>query len=358
MKINSIDTRHIAVPLGKGRGGSGAKEVEVILVNVENDEGLTGTGFSFALTGGGAAIKSLIDKTLSEVVIGTEVLDWEKVWNQLYSKTHRLGRGVSLPAISAIDIAVWDLKAKHEQLPLYKLLGQKMNKVPIYGSGRATHNMTIDELIEGALSYVKEGYTSIKLRAGALGLHEDLKRIRAVKDTVGEDIQIMIDCNERLTYADALWFGKKLEELDVYWMEEPVSSDDIQSHKKLAEKLNLSIAVGEHLQGRFEFVNYIENQAASIFQPDCPLVGGITEWKRIATISEAFGISISPHFLPELHIHLAASTENCISIEHFPLLDEILEETLEIEEGYALLPESPGIGMKWDQEKLNHYEIK
>jgi L-alanine-DL-glutamate epimerase-like enolase superfamily enzyme len=356
MKIAAVESKHVVVPLGSGRGGSGATEVEVILVDVQTKEGVTGTGFSFALTGGGGAIKALIDQTLKDVVIGKDILEWERVWSELYNKTHRLGRGVSLPAISALDIAVWDLKAKAQNLPLYSLLGKKKESVFIYGSGRATHNMNIDQLVEGSLSYVKEGFTSVKLRAGQLGLHEDLKRIRAVREAVGDGIQLMVDCNERLTYADALWFGRKLEELDIYWMEEPVSSDDIASHKRLAEKLNVSIAVGEHLQGRFEFVNYIQNEAASIFQPDCPLVGGITEWKRIATISEAFGISISPHFLPELHIHLAASTDNCISIEHFPLIDDLLESTLEIEDGYAKLPSSPGIGMQWDEEKIKFFQ--
>jgi L-alanine-DL-glutamate epimerase-like enolase superfamily enzyme len=357
MIIHSINTRHINVPLEAGRGGSGAKNVELIFVECRSEDGLTGTGFSFALTGGGSAIKSLIDNTLKEVVTGADVLQWDLLWNKLYQKTHRLGRGVSLPAISALDIAVWDLKAKAHNLPLYQLLGQQQEKVFIYGSGRSTHQMTTEQLIEGALAYQNEGYTSIKLRAGALGLTKDLNRIQAVREAVG-NIQIMVDCNERLTYAEALWFGRNLQEMDIFWMEEPLISDDIIGHKKLADKLNLPIAVGEHLLGRSEFVNYIEQGAAAIFQPDCPLVGGITEGKRIATIAEGFGISITPHFLPELHVHLVASAKNGISIEHFPLIDDLLEETLTVKDGYAVLPKDSGHAMKWDKEKLDHFEIK
>lgn len=218
--------------------------------------------------------------------------------------------------------------------------------------------MSIEQLIEGALAYKEEGYSSVKLRAGALGLQEDVKRIAAVRKAVGDDMQIMVDCNERLNYAEALWLGRQLEKLDVYWIEEPLPSDDVAGHKRLAENLQLAIAVGEHLQGRFEFAQYIRQGAASIFQPDAPLVGGISEWKRIATITEAFGGSVSPHFLPELHIHLAASSKNCISIEHFPLIDDLLEETLVAENGYMTPPDRPGHGIKWDTEKIGFYQVK
>nr|WP_255437726.1 mandelate racemase/muconate lactonizing enzyme family protein [Thalassobacillus sp. CUG 92003] len=325
------------------------------MVECRTKDGITGTGFSYALTGGGSAIKALIDDTLQGLVLDTDILQWDRVWHQLYQRTHRLGRGVSLPAISAIDIAMWDIKGKVAGLPLYQLLGQQQEKVLVYGSGRANHQMTTEELIEGALVYKEEGYSSIKLRAGALGLEEDVRRIKAVKQEIGE-MRIMVDCNERLNYEEALWLGQQLQDLDVFWMEEPLISENVTGHKKLAEKLNMPIAVGEHLHGRFEFVNYIENNSASIFQPDCPLVGGISEWKRIATIAEGFGLSISPHFLPELHIHLAASTTNCISIEHFPLIDDVLEETLTIKNGYGVLPEAAGHSIKWDAEKIDYYQ--
>jgi L-alanine-DL-glutamate epimerase-like enolase superfamily enzyme len=355
MRIEYIESKLIKIPLGQGRGGSGATEVEVILVEVCSNEGLKGTGFSYALTGGGSSIKKMIDDTLTPFLLGKEEKDWDKIWYQIWDKTHRLGKGVSLPSLSALDIAVWDLRGKISGKPLYELLGAQKEKVFIYGSGRATHGMSIDQLIEGALSYQEEGYTSVKLRAGALGLNEDIKRIHAVRNHV-PDMQIMVDCNERFHYADALWFGKHLEQLDIYWMEEPLVSDDVEGHRRLAEQLKMNIAVGEHLQGRFEFVQYLQKGAASIFQPDAPLVGGISEWKRIATIAEGFGVLVSPHFLPELHVHLAASTTNCISIEHFPLIDEVLGETLKIENGYAVPPERPGHGMVWDWEKIKNYE--
>lgn len=358
MKIQAVDTKYLKVPLGAGRGGSGVSEVEFIYVEIITNESIIGNGFTFALTGGGESVKTYIDTTLKPFLIDTKIIDWDKHWHTLWDKHQRMGNGNGLLGLSAIDIAVWDIRAKEKNLPLYRLLGPQRYEMPIYGSGRATHSMSIEELIEGTISYIKEGYKAVKLRAGAFGIHEDIKRIRAVREAIGHDVDIMIDCNERLNYPDALYLGKKLEELDIYWMEEPLPSGDIEGHKRLSEALRIPIAVGEHLHGRFDFVNYVKQNAATIFQPDVPLVGGVSEWLRISNITEGFGCVLTPHFLPEFHIQLALSTKNCISIEHFPLIDDILGETLSVENGVAIPPERVGHGMLWDIEKINFYQKK
>jgi L-alanine-DL-glutamate epimerase-like enolase superfamily enzyme len=356
MKISSIHTRYLQIPLGQARGGSGATELELIFVEVTLENGLTGTGFTYALTGGGPSIKVLIDKTFSENIIGSTLQEWDFKWHRLWEMTHRLGRGIALPAISAIDIAIWDLRGKVQNLPLYQVLGTYREKVPVYGSGRATHQMSIEQLIEGAAAYREEGYKAIKLRAGAFPIHKDVERIAAVREAVGSEMQIMVDVNERLTYPEALQLGRHLEQLDIYWMEEPLISDDVQGHKRLAENLNIAIATGEHLHGRFEFVQYIQQGAASVLMPDAPLVGGITECCRIATIAEGLGVLVSPHFLPELHIHIGASMKSCVSVEHFPLIDGLLVETLAAKDGFMIPPDRPGHGMKWNYEAIRQYE--
>lgn len=179
MKISSVNARYLQIPLGQARGGSGATELEIIFVEVLLDNGQTGTGFTYTLTGGGPSIKALIDHTFAEKIIGGTLEDWDLNWHRLWDMTHRLGRGIALPAISAIDIAIWDLRGKVRNLPLYKVLGVYRDKVPVYGSGRATHQMSIEQLIEGAKSYQEEGYRAIKLRAGALPMHIDIERIAA-----------------------------------------------------------------------------------------------------------------------------------------------------------------------------------
>jgi L-alanine-DL-glutamate epimerase-like enolase superfamily enzyme len=354
--INQIQSNYLQIPLGSGRGGSGATAVEFILVEMTTNEGLVGTGFTFALTGGGTSVKTYIDDTITPFLVNTNLLDWDKNWHILWDKHQRMGNGNGLLGLSAIDIAIWDIRSKERELPLYQLLGAQRDKMPIYGSGRATHGMTTEELIAGSLSYKEEGYKAIKLRAGALGIKEDINRIQAVREAVGNNIDIMVDCNERLTYPEALQLGRHLEECDIFWMEEPLPAGDIEGHKRLAEQLRVPIAVGEHLHGRFDFINYMKQHAASIYQPDVPLVGGVSEWIRIANITEGFGCVLTPHFLPEFHIQLGLATKNCLSIEHFPLIDDILQETLKIENGFAVPPTRSGHGMLWDLEKIKYYQ--
>lgn len=356
-RIDLIETSWHSIPLGAGRGGSGATQVDLILVRVVDDDGAEGLGLTFGLTGGAGAVRQLIDNDLAALVRGTALDHWPGTWEQGWSRTHRLGRGHALPALSGIDIAVHDLLARRRGLPLYRHLGAHRDTVPIYGSGRATHQMTIEQLIEGAASYVAEGLDAVKLRVGALGAAEDVRRLAACREVLGPGVRLMVDCNERLDLATALWMAPRLAELGVYWMEEPLRSDDVEGHRQLAARGGVPIAVGEHLQGRFEFAQYVRREAASILQPDPPLSGGVTEWQRIATIAEVGSATLSPHFMPELNVHLALAVPNCPYVEHFPLLDEVLTETIKIENGHAVPPDRPGHGLQFDDDLLAHYRI-
>ncbi len=356
--ISDLDVVWCRVPLGAGRGGSGATEVDVVLVTLVDDDGVTGTGFTYALTGGAEAMVALIDGSLRALVVGVEIDAWDRTWFEVWDRTHRLGRGVAVPALSAIDIAVWDLRARRAEVPLHRLLGAVRDEVPVYGSGRATHHMTVDELIEGTRSYLAEGYTAVKLRAGATSPEEDVARIEAVRDAVGDDVRLMVDCNERLDATSAMWLGRELAELGIWWLEEPLPADDVAGHARLAQRIPIPLAVGEHLIGRFEFVAYLHAGAAAVVMPDAPLVGGVSEWMRIATVAEALGATVSPHFLPELHVHLAAAAKACTSIEHFPLIDDLLSESLVAVDGMMTPPNRPGHGMAWDLDAVDRYRLR
>jgi L-alanine-DL-glutamate epimerase-like enolase superfamily enzyme len=356
--IVDVGTAWSQVPLGAGRGGSGATKVDLLLVTVADEDGATGTGFTYALTGGAEGVHALLGGTVRDHVVGSELDHWPQTWQRVRDDTHRLGRGVALPALSAVDIAVWDLRARRAGLPLYRFLGAHRDDVEVYGSGRATHAMTPDELVEGARSYVAEGYAAVKLRIGARRAEEDIARVRTVREAVGDGVRIMVDCNERLDLPTARWAAARLADLGVFWMEEPLPSDDVAGHATLAAGVGLPIAVGEHLHGRFEFAAYLRERAASVLQPDVPLTGGVTEWLRIAAIAEASGAVLSPHFLPELHVHLAAAVPNCPWIEHFPLIDDVLHETLQISGGRAAPPDRPGHGMAWNHDALDDLRIR
>jgi L-alanine-DL-glutamate epimerase-like enolase superfamily enzyme len=328
-----------------------------VRVLVDDDDGAAGSGFTYALGGGGAAVLSLICSTLRESVLGNDLLAWPRTWQQLWDRTHRLGRGVAVPALSAIDIAVWDLRARAQGLPLYHLLGAEHERLPVYGSGRATNAMTVEELIAGTQAYLDEGYRAVKLRVGTRPVEEEAARVWAIREHFGAELRIMVDCNERLDYPQALWLGRRLSDLAVYWLEEPLIADDILGHRRLGDKLDLAIAAGEHLIGRFEFAAYLRDSAASVLQPDAALVGGVTEWMRIATAADAFGATVSPHLLPELHIHLALAARSCSYVEHFPLIDDLLGESLVAIDGMMTAPERPGHGIAWDEAAIRRFTV-
>lgn len=356
MKITDVRTRLLRVPLGAARGGSGATEVLVAHVTARADEGAEGTGFTYSLTGGAESAATMVDAVFAGEVTGTDVLDWPRRWHDLWARSHRIGRGVALAALSALDIAVWDLRARAAGLPLYRLLGAQRDRVPVYGSGRATHRMTTAELVSGAEAYVAEGYRAVKLRVGALPPERDLARVRAVREAVGDDVRLMVDANERLDLASAQWLGHALADLGVFWLEEPLPSDDVCGHARLAARCPVPIAAGEHLQGRFEFRDYIAQGAAAVLQPDVPLMGGFSELLRVDVLAETAGVALSPHFLPELHVHAAAAARAGSYVEHFPLIDDLLAETLVPAEGTVAPPDRPGHGIVWDPEALRHFE--
>ncbi|MDR5785453.1 mandelate racemase/muconate lactonizing enzyme family protein [Caballeronia sp. LP003] len=344
------------MPLGAARGGSGATRLQLALVSLTDKSGAVGSGYCYTLGPGMASVFSILEELYLPTVVGMGITAWSAERAKLRGLTHRMGANLTSLASSAVDIAIWDLQAVRQDLPLYRLMGAQRGTVPVYGSGRSTHAMTTQELIEGAVTYVDEGYKAVKLRIGMRTASEDLARVAAVRDVIGSGIGIMIDANERLDLPTALWLAPRLVDLDVLWFEEPLPSQNIDGYRVLQAGATPPIAIGEHLLGLREFVNF--TNIASIWMPDIPLCGGITEFMKIDSLAEAHGAVVSPHFLPELHIHAAVAGSATTWLEHFPLLDELLIETLRIKDGEAKPTDRAGHGMRWDHEKILHLATK
>ncbi|KEZ77469.1 mandelate racemase/muconate lactonizing enzyme family protein [Salinisphaera hydrothermalis] len=355
-KIEQAQVRLVDMPLESARGGSGATQLQLAIVRVTDEDGAIGTGYTYTLGPGMVATAALLEELHLPAIVGLATERWDQEWYRLRDTTHRLGNGVPLLATSAVDIAIWDLRAMRAELPLYRLLGAQRDRVPVYGSGRATHAMTTEQLIEGSISYVEEGYTAVKLRIGARRPEEDLARVAAVRAALGEGIGIMIDANERLDLPTAQWFASQLVDLGVQWFEEPLDSRHIEGYRALSRGRTPPLAVGEHVLGLSAFSNFAGT--ASIWMPDVPLTGGVSEFRRIDSLAEAHGAVITPHFLPELHVHLVAAGRAATWLEHFPLLDDLLSETLQIDNGWAMPPEYPGHGLRWDQEKIERFTVR
>ncbi|MGH2450880.1 MAG: mandelate racemase/muconate lactonizing enzyme family protein [Candidatus Limnocylindria bacterium] len=354
MKVRSIETWILRFPQNPEHRDYEGAEMELVGATVQTESGATGMGYTWTVNYGGAeSIKALVDHVLAPRVIGREATEHPAIWQDLWWVTHRLGRGISMMALAAIDIALWDVVAKDQGVPLSKALGQAKEKVPTYSSGRASPILTKDELVEMSVDAVGRGFRAVKLRVG-LDPASDLERIAAVREAVGPEVRIMCDANERLDLATAQWLGRRMIEHDVFWFEEPIPNEFVDGHRRLAEMLPMAIAVGEHLFSLWDFERYVDARAATVLEPDVCMLGGVTEWMRVADLALAHGLPVSPHFVPELHIHLAAAIQNSIYVESFPMMDDLLVHPLEVEDGQMLVPDRPGHGVElhdWVWEK-------
>jgi L-talarate/galactarate dehydratase len=330
---------------------------ELIGVTLEDSNGLRGTGWTFTSDyGGGESIKALLDVVLLKRVIGREALDVEAVNDQLFHFTHRLGHGISSMAIAAIDVALWDLRARKEGVSIARILGQVRDRVPCYGSGKASPFLPVDELVAQSAGYVRDGFRAVKIRVGREP-ERDLDRIKAVREAIGDGPRILCDANERLDLPTALWLGRQLADQGIHWLEEPLLSQDIDGYRRLRAALPIAIAMGEHVHSRRDFVPYIVGGALDVVQPDMCFVGGITETMRIGRMADSMGLALAPHFMTVLHIHVAAALPRATYVEFYPFMDDLLVEGLEVEDGMLRVPTRPGHGVTFTADAWRKYRV-
>jgi L-alanine-DL-glutamate epimerase-like enolase superfamily enzyme len=356
-RIAAVEAVLLHVPLDRAMQAYGSSIVSVVFATVRDDEGRVGTGFTYTLNQGATVVRSMILDVLAPLVFGTELHAWPATMAAVQKQTRRLGPAVFVPAFSALDIAVWDLKAVEADLPLYALLGRQRTTAAMYGSGRSSNTLSLDELISGSLSYVDMGLSAIKLRIGARPPEEDGDRMRRVRDAVGADITLMVDCNEQLSRTQALELIPFLEECDIRWIEEPFPAEDVIAHAELARTTSIPVAAGEHLVGRHQFAEYLREGAATVWQPDAALVGGVTTALEVGELAAANRIPIAYHSLPELNVHLTMGDANVRWVEHFPILDPILVAPLAAVDGLVTAPNTAGHGMEWDRDAIRLHTV-
>jgi L-alanine-DL-glutamate epimerase-like enolase superfamily enzyme len=355
MTIRSAESWILRFPSNRAMAERTDEYFELIGVTVTDSDGETGTGWTYTADyGGGEAIKALLDVVLLHRVIGRDAVEAEGITDGLWLYTQRLGHGIASMAISAIDIAIWDLRARKMNVSIGKALGQVRDRVPCYGSGRASPSLPINELVEHSAQYIKDGHRAVKLRVGR-NVEEDIDRIKAVREAIGPTARILCDANQRLDLTTALWLGKKMAEHDIYWFEEPVLTYDLAAYQRLRNELPFGIACGEHFFSRRQFVPFISGGAIDVVQPDICFVGGVTEAIRIGRLADSFGLAFAPHFMTELHIQIAAALPRATYVEFYPFLDDLLVNPLEVEEGHILVPNHPGHGVAFTDEAWKKY---
>lgn len=368
MKIAAIETFDLIAPLEHPFGWSQGwlDERSTTLVKVIADDGLVGWG-----EGAGAA---LINGLLAPLLIGQDPMDrtglWERLFHALYNGNNAVGLAGS--ALSALDMALWDLAGKATDLPVYALLGGKVrDKIAVYATGLYyTEGEFPDRLLDEARGYVAEGFKGMKTKVGGLSIAEDVARVRALRDAIGPDVHLMVDANEAYNATTAIRIGQKLAELDLVWFEEPVNAQDLDAYLEVKAALPMAIAGGENLRTRYEFKPYLTRRAYDIVQPDVMHCGGITEMQRICAIANACGIQVNPHVwgspvMIAATLHLAATLPPCPPARNaLPYLQEPVMEfdrtpntirqticavPFEHEDGFVRVPTGPGLGIEVDE---------
>jgi D-arabinonate dehydratase len=365
MKITDIQGILISIPLRKPTSMSNKTVTarEYVVTRVSTDEGIIGSAYTL----GGTVVLTAVNETLKPLVIGEDPFDTERLWDKMFRTSLMVGRkGAVIRALSTIDIAFWDIKGRALNLPLYKLLGAYTERVPVYSSGGYyRQGESFQQMADEMAGIVERGFTSIKIKVGALSFKEEIERLKTLRSTVGHQVEIMVDANcawNDLSYARKIM--RAFEEYNIGWFEEPVLPDNFRGGAELAATFETPIATGEQECTRWGFRDLIEHRAADILQPDAAVVGGVTEWMKVAALASAYDLPIASHYFHDVHVHLMASIPNALTAEYFPLdldvmvFDAVVKEPLKPEKGYLPVPQRPGLGMELDEEKLKRYRVR
>ena len=295
----------------------------------------------------------LLSDHLAPRLIGKEAERVEAIWRELEFATHATTVGaISSLALGAIDTALWDLRAKRRQLPLWIVAGGAADRRPLYTTEGGWLHIDESALIEDALAAREKGFTGSKIKIGRPHVSEDYRRLAAVRAALGPGYEIMTDANQSFALDEAIRRAGRFADLDLAWIEEPLPADDLDGHRRLTRATTTPIAVGESIYSIRHFREYMAKGACSIVQVDVARIGGITPWLKVAHMAEAFDMPLCPHFLMELHVSLACAVPNGKYVEYIPQLDDLTTKGMEIVDGMALAPSEPGIGIEWDWEAV------
>ncbi len=318
-------------------------EVAVLFAEVRAESGYEGVGYSYAKRAGGPGLYAQPGDRTRPDRRGSQRhpadLDQAGVAGASVGRS-----GLATQAIASIDIALWDLKAKRAGLPLAKLLGAHRDSVACYNTSGGFLSTPVEQVVENARAWVRQGIGGIKIKVGQPDTRSDLERVERVRSELGDQVPLMVDANQQWNRDTAARMGRDLEQYRLTWIEEPLDAYDAEGHADLARDLATPIATGEMLASVAEHRDLILHRSADFLQPDAPRVGGITPFLRIAALAEDARIRMAPHFAKEIHLHLAAACELDPWVEHFDWLEPLFNERLEIRDGRMLVPGRPGLG--------------
>ncbi len=331
---------------------------ETVFVSLTTDDGYEGLGYSYTIGTGGRAVLAMLQEDLLPHVLDEDARKIEHLWSKLFWITHGTAVGaITNLALAAVDTALWDLRCRRSGQPLWIEAGGYRDRVPLYDTEGGWLQLSVDELVAGARSSVEAGWPGVKIKVGKPDAHVDVERLRAVREAIGPRTHLMVDANQSFTAAEARRRAALFADLDLFWFEEPLPAEDIAGHRQLAASTNIPIAVGESLYSLSHFREYLASAACGVVQVDVARIGGITPWLKTAHLAESFNVRVAPHFLMELHVSLAAAIPNALYVEHIPQLRSITRSDIHIEDGHAIAPSAPGLGIDWDRDAIDNLRV-
>ena len=362
MKISAATTQIARLPVEEPlAGGAGFQRphLDFVTLSLKTDSGVEGIGVTFF---GGAltpALKRAVE-LLGELIVGEDPLALELVLHKLRSAAGSAGpAGISTLALSAFDIALWDIKGKVSGQSIAQMLGGLRNQVPAYASGALARTSSLDEVLKSARILVDKGFRQMKTQLalpGDTAPGAEAERARLIREAVGPDIDLMCDINQRWSVNQAIDIGKRVEGVHFFWLEDVTAPDDFAGLARVADVLTTPLAGGEYLYGITPFRHMLEARSVDIVMIDLLRVGGIANWMKVAGMAEAFNVPVVSHLLPEIHVHLVSSAPNGLTVEYMPWSFRLFEEVPAPLNGVLAVPTKPGLGLEFSRE-LDRYII-
>ncbi len=356
MRINGFKTKVVSVPRERGPLGEGVDTLasNFVTLRLTTDEGVEGIGYGgFVSSLMVKALKEAMD-ALAEVTIGEDPMNNEAISAKLFALAGSgAPAGLVTRSVSAIDVAVWDIKGKALGQPVYKLLGGHRDRVSTYYSGTLWRPYTLEELRESGIELAEQGFKSMKFRMGAEDTAaKELARAQVLREAVGPDVDLMVDINQGWDVNTAITIGRELASFDLFWLEDPVDHQDYQGLARIADALDTPIAAGEYHYGIAPFRHMLEHRSIDIVMVDLLRAGGITGWMKVAHMAEAYNMPVVSHLAPEFLVHAVAAIPNGLTVELMPWSYPMFKEPPRVEDGMMVLPDKPGFGIEFDDDAL------